>query len=249
MAQPPKKTTKERLDVLLVQRGLAATREQAQALLMAGQVLMGGQPVPKAGARVPADAPLELLSKLPYVGRGGYKLAHALDTFAIDVTGFVGLDVGASTGGFTDVMLQRGATRVYAVDVGKGQLDYRLRQDSRVVVHEGVNARNPYELPEQVDIATVDVAFISLTKVLPETARHLKPGGRIVALIKPQFEAKREEVGRGGIVRDPFVHAAVIGRVVAWCVEARFRVRNLTTSPVLGDAGNREFLVLLEPWE
>ena len=242
-----RKRDTERLDVLLVQRGLAPSREQAQALILAGQVWVEGRPAPRAGTRVPTEAAVEVQGRLPYVSRGGVKLAHALDAFGLEVGGWVALDVGASTGGFTDALLQRGAARVYAVDVGRGQLDWRLRRDPRVVVLEGVNARYPYNLPEAVDLATVDVSFISLTKVLPETARHLKPGGRIVALVKPQFEARREEVGRGGVVRDPLVHAAVLGRMARWCGEHRFRVRGLTASPILGDAGNREFFLLLQP--
>ena len=158
----------------------------------------------------------------------------------------VALDVGASTGGFTDCMLQRGVPRVYAVDVGRGQLHYRLRQEPRVVAMEGVNARYDYPLPEMVDVATVDVSFISATKVVPMTARHLREGGFIFVLVKPQFESQRKEVGRGGVIKDPMVHARVLGRMVVWAVDAGYRVRGLVPSPILGDAGNREFFLVLQ---
>jgi len=236
---------KRRIDLLLVERGLAESREKAQALIMAGLVFVGERPALKPGALVPEDAPLEVRGRLPYVGRGGIKLAYALDAFRLDVSEMVALDVGASTGGFTDCLLKRGAKRVYALDVGHGQLDYRLRQDPRVVVMEGTNARYPFRLPERVDLATVDVSFISLTKVLPSVREHLKEGGFIIALVKPQFEARREEVGRGGVIRDPLLHSAILGRVALWAVDNGFRVRNLTPSPILGDAGNREFFLLL----
>jgi len=237
---------KVRLDRLLVERGLAPSREKAQALVLAGQVLVNDRRVDKPGTRVPEDAVLTLQGTLPYVSRGGLKLEHALRAFGLRVEGKACLDVGASTGGFTDCLLQHGARRVYAVDVGRGQLDWRLRQDPRVAVMEGVNARYPYDLPEPVDLATVDVSFISLTKVLPETARHLRPGGLILALVKPPFEAERGEVGKGGVIRDPRLHARILGRVLLWAIRQGFRVRGLTPSPLLGDAGNREFFLLLE---
>ena len=182
---------KRRIDLLLVERGLAESREKAQALLMAGQVFIGGRPISKAGALVPADAALEVKGGLPYVSRGGIKLAHALDAWGLHLSGRVALDVGASTGGFTDCLLQRGGRKVYALDVGHGQLDYRLRQDPRVIVMERVNARYPFRLPEAVDVVTVDVSFISLTLVLPSVVRHLNEDGHLVALVKPQFEARR----------------------------------------------------------
>jgi 23S rRNA (cytidine1920-2'-O)/16S rRNA (cytidine1409-2'-O)-methyltransferase len=237
---------KRRIDLLLVERGLAPTREKARALLMAGQVLVGERPVTKAGALVADDAHVTLKQRLPYVGRGGVKLAHALDAFHLDVRRTVALDVGASTGGFTDCLLQSGAQRVYAVDVGRGQLDLRLRADRRVVVMEQVNARYPFSLPEAVSLATVDVSFISLAKVLPSVAQHVMPGGLLLPLLKPQFEAEREEVGRGGVVRKPQVHARVLGQFVLWAVERGWRVRGLASSPLLGDAGNREFFFLLQ---
>jgi len=180
-----------------------------------------------------------------YVSRGGEKLAHALDTFALDVRGLTVVDAGASSGGFTACLLHRGAARVFAIDVGRGLLDWRLRQDPRVVVMEGVNVRYLKSLPEKGDLATVDVSFISLEKVIPPVAGVLRGGARVVALVKPQFQARREEVGKGGVVRDPQVHAAVLGRFIAWCVGRRLRLLGLTTSPLLGPAGNKEFFLLL----
>ena len=241
-----KPVTKRRIDLLLIERGLAEGTGKARALLMAGRVTVDGRLVDKAGTPVPADAGIEVEAPPPYVGRGGIKLAHALDSFGLNVTGMAALDVGASTGGFTDCLLQRGAARVYAVDVGRGQIDQRLRQDIRVTVMERVNARHRFELPETVDIATVDVSFISLRMVLPRVAEHVKPGGHIVALVKPQFEAEREQVGKGGVVRDPKVHAAVLSRLILWAIDRGFRMRDLTPSPILGDAGNREFFLRLE---
>ena len=240
-----KPDTKRRIDLLLVERGLAQTLEKARALLMAGRVTVDGHLVDKPGTSVSTAAGMEVEAPPPYVGRGGIKLAHALDAFGLDVTGAAALDVGASTGGFTDCLLQRGAARVYALDVGRGQMDQRLRQDARVTVMERVNARHRFELPETVDVATVDVSFISLRMVLPRVAEQVKPGGHIVALVKPQFEAEREQVGRGGVVRDPAVHAAVLSRVILWAIDQGFRLRDLTPSPVLGDAGNREFFLRL----
>ncbi|MSQ40347.1 MAG: TlyA family RNA methyltransferase [Dehalococcoidia bacterium] len=237
---------KVRLDRLLVERGLAESPERAQALVMAGSVLVDGQVVDKPGTPVPPDAFLALKERSPYVGRGGFKLAAALDAFGLLVSDKVALDVGASTGGFTDCLLQRGATRVYALDVGHGQLDLRLRSDARVVVMERVNARYAFPLPEPVDLATVDVAFISLTRVLPPTAAHLKPEGFVVALVKPQFELRRQEVARGGVVQDPALHAGAVGKVLLWAIDQGLRVRGVTPSPILGDAGNQEFFLLLQ---
>lgn len=237
---------RRRIDLLLVERGLAESMEKAQALLMAGQVYVEGSRVSKAGALVPRDAALEVKEGLPYVSRGGIKLAHALDAWGLDVSGRVALDVGASTGGFTDCLLQQGARKVYALDVGRGQLHHRLRQDPRVVVMERVNARYPFSLPEAVDLVVVDVSFISLTLVLPSAAQHLQPKGYVMALVKPQFEARRQQVGRGGVVKDSRVHAEVLARMVAWSVDSGFRLRGLVPSPILGDAGNREFFLLLQ---
>ncbi|MEX2245975.1 MAG: TlyA family RNA methyltransferase [Dehalococcoidia bacterium] len=238
---------KQRLDLALVGRGLAATREKARALILAGEVRVRGQVETRAGALVAADAVVEVAQPARFVGRGGEKLDHALDCFDIDVRGLVALDAGASTGGFTDCLLQRGAARVYAVDVGYGQLDFRLRDDARVVVMERTHVRDLAALPERPDVATVDVSFISLTKVLPNIVRLLRPGAVIVALVKPQFEAERGQVDRRGIVRDPLVQASVIGRVAWWCVNDGLRVRGVCESPLPGSKGNREFFLLLEP--
>ena len=237
-------TGKSRLDLLLVERGLAESREKARALILAGAVLVEGQPVAKAGTLVSGDAAVEVVAGAQYVSRGGEKLAGALAAFRLDVAGLVAIDVGASTGGFTDCLLRNGAARVYAIDVGYGLIDYRLRQDPRVSVLERVNIRYLESLPEKGDVATIDVSFISLEKVIPAVTRLLKAGGRIVALVKPQFQAKRREVGKRGVVRDPQVHAAVLGRHVAWGAGQGLRLLGLTTSPLLGPAGNKEFFVL-----
>ncbi|MBU2536565.1 MAG: TlyA family RNA methyltransferase, partial [Chloroflexi bacterium] len=181
----------------MVERRLAESRAKAQALIMAGEVLIDGRPAAKSGTLISEDVEITVKESLPYVSRGGIKLAHALDAFQMDVSGVVAADIGASTGGFTDCLLQRGATKIYAIDVGYGQLDYRLRQDARVVVMERINARYPVSLPEKVDLATIDLSFISVTKVIPATLELLKDDGVLLVLIKPQFEAKREEVGRG----------------------------------------------------
>ncbi|MBI4266845.1 MAG: TlyA family RNA methyltransferase [Chloroflexi bacterium] len=237
--------TRRRLDSLMVAKGLAESRAKAQALIMAGQVMVDGQTAVKAGTTVNETAAITILKPPPFVSRGGLKLEHALDRFQLDVSGWVIADIGASTGGFTDCLLKRGARRVYAVDVGYGQLDYRLRRDPRVVVMEGVNARYPVPLPEKVDLVTMDLAFISVEKVIPSVAGLLKAGGYLLVLIKPQFEAKRSEVGKGGVIKDPSRHAAVLGRFIAWAVEHRFRLKGLAASPIPGASGNREFFVLL----
>ncbi len=237
--------TKRRVDLLLVERGLAESREKARAIVLAGSVTTGGRRVDKPGSLLPDSASLELAQRPLYVGRGGEKLAAALDAFGIDPGGVVAADIGASTGGFTDCLLQRGATRVYAVDAGYGQLDYRLRTNPSVVVMERVNARYLETLPEPVGLVVVDVSFISLRKVLPAIARVARPGATVLALVKPQFEAERGEVGRGGIVRDTSVHARVIGRVAGWAAAEGWRVRGPATSPLLGQAGNREFFLCL----
>lgn len=240
---------RERLDVLLVRRGLFASRERARAAVLAGRVRVDGAAVTKAGAAVPEAARIEVLGRdLPYVSRGGLKLEKALDAFAIDPAGRVCLDAGASTGGFTDCLLQRGAARVYAVDVGYGQLAWSLRQDPRVVVLERTNARHltRREVPEPIDLAALDVSFISLLKILPAVANLLRPGGTVVALVKPQFEAGPEQVGKKGVVRDPAVHREVLERVLAGAESLGFVVRGLTHSPVRGEEGNVEFLAWLQ---
>ena len=244
-------TKRTRLDVLLVERGLAASRERARALVLAGRVQVDGKPFTKAGTLVASDAGVALTEPdHPYVSRGGIKLAAALDAFGIDVGGRVALDIGASTGGFTDVLLQRGAARVVALDVGHGQLDWGLRNDPRVVVLERVNARTlvPEQLPpdaRRFGIVTVDVSFISARHILPAVPPLLSPGADVVVLIKPQFEAGRGEVGKGGIVRDPGVHERVIGEVAAAADALGLRRAGLVASPIAGMEGNREFLLHL----
>ncbi len=236
---------KKRLDVLLVERGLAETRERAQALILAGEVSVDARPVSKAGAQVDESAELVVRAPLPYVGRGGYKLAGALDAFQVSPEGQVCADIGASTGGFTDVLLQRGAVRVYAIDVGYGQLAWKLRQDPRVVVMDRVNARYLEHLPEPIDLVVIDVSFISLELILRVAQRLLKPAGEIIALIKPQFEAGREQVGRGGIVRDIETHRAVLNKIIRVAEGLSLRVLGLIRSPIVGTEGNVEFLIHL----
>jgi len=230
----------------MVVRGLVASRAKAQALIMAGEVVVVGKEIIKPGTLVSEEAVINILEPPPFVSRGGIKLVHALDQFQIDVSAKVAADIGASTGGFTDCLLQHGAKRVYAIDVGYGQLDYRLRRDSRVVVMERVNARYPISLPEKVDLATMDLAFISVKKVIPSVAELLKEDGYLLVLIKPQFEAKKSEVGRGGVIKEPEVHAVVLGRFITWVVEHNFRLKGLVESPIRGSSGNREFFVLLK---
>jgi 23S rRNA (cytidine1920-2'-O)/16S rRNA (cytidine1409-2'-O)-methyltransferase len=239
---------KSRLDVLMVERGLAPSRERARALILAGQVRVEGQVIAKAGTAIARHADVQLaVADHPYVGRGGVKLAHALDEFQVETAGRRALDIGASTGGFTDVLLQRGARDVVALDVGHNQLDWKLRSDPRVIVREGVNARSltPDDVPHAVEIVVIDVSFISLTYILPELSKVLGPGGDVVALIKPQFEAGREEVGKGGVVTDPSVHEAVVARVSARAQDLGFDVCGVTPSPITGASGNREFFIHL----
>ncbi|HSQ99312.1 MAG TPA: TlyA family RNA methyltransferase [Sphingomicrobium sp.] len=235
-----------RVDQLLVSRGLAESRTRAQALIMAGAVFSGDRKVAKAGDVLAEDAPLEVRGRdHPWVSRGGIKLDHGLSHFGFDVTGAVALDVGSSTGGFTDVLLERGAAKVYAVDVGTNQLAWKLRQDARVVVHEKTNARSLdfSIIPEPVDIVVCDASFISLAKVLEAPLLLAKPGARLVALIKPQFEAGRDEVGKGGVVRDPAVHERVCTRAKAWVEAQGWTVLGVTASPITGPEGNVEFLL------
>ena len=238
---------KRRVDQLLVEQGLAESRAKAQALILAGQVFSGTKRIDKPGTALPTETELSLAGREhPWVSRGGLKLVHALDHFAIDVTGLVGLDVGASTGGFTDVLLARGAARVYAVDVGHGQLAWKLRQDARVVALESTNARylTRAEVPEPVDIVSCDASFIGLATVLPAPLALTADRAQVIALIKPQFEAGPTKVGKGGVVRDPGVHEAVCARVAAWLGElSGWRVVGITESPITGPAGNREFLL------
>ncbi|MBN1689964.1 MAG: TlyA family RNA methyltransferase [Dehalococcoidia bacterium] len=241
--------TKHRLDSLLMARGLAGNRSKAQAMIMAGEVTVNGSPLTKAGHLISDDVEISIKEKPPYVSRGGIKLQHALKVFGIDVSGLHCLDVGASTGGFTDCLLQHGAERVYALDVGHGQLDYRLRQDGRVVVIEKVNAHYPFDLPGKVSLATVDVSFISITAVIPNILPHLNSDGVLVVLFKPQFEADRKDVGKGGVIRDPEVHARCIGRFITWMNLNSWSLLNLTASPVSGADGNIEFLMYMRPFK
>jgi len=238
---------KRRLDALLVDRGLAESPEKARALVMAGQVKVDERPAPKPGSLVAEDVALTVDLGPRYVSRGGEKLEHALSSFGIDVTGLLAADIGASTGGFTDCLLQHGVTRVYAIDVGRAQLDYKLRGDPRVVAMEGVNARDLASLPEPIDIAVIDVSFISLRAILPAVAKLLKSEAPIIALFKPQFEAARDEVPRGGVIRDAQLHSVLIGRFASWLVTNGFSIRDLVASPILGAEGNREFLFWLRP--
>ena len=234
-----------------MERGLVPSRERARALILAGQVRVNGQPVTKAGAPVPADAVVTVEGPdHPYVGRGGLKLAHALDTFGVAVEGRTALDIGASTGGFTDVLLQRGAAHVVALDVGRAQLAWKLRTDPRVTVLEGVNARTltPDALPaahRRFDIVTLDVSFISLDRILPAVPALLTPSADVIALVKPQFEAGRGDVGKGGIVRDPQVHARVLEQVAAAAAGVGLERMAVSESPITGMEGNREFLMHL----
>jgi 23S rRNA (cytidine1920-2'-O)/16S rRNA (cytidine1409-2'-O)-methyltransferase len=237
-----------RADLAVVEQGLAPSRERARALILAGEVLAGDRPVQKAGELVAPDAALRLRSEpMPFVSRGGLKLAHALTTFAIDVGGVTALDVGASTGGFTDCLLQRGAARVYCVDVGHGQLDWKIASDPRVVAIDRANIRHlaRERIPERCDLAVVDVSFISLRLVLPVLPPFLVPGAPLVTLVKPQFEVGRGNVGKGGIVRDEAARAAAVAAVAAAATELGFAVLGQTTSPITGGKGNVEFLLHL----
>lgn len=237
---------KVRLDVLLVMRGLAESREWAQRLIRAGEVRVNGQVVDQPAQRVAADAHLEVEQPPKYVSRGGWKLEAALTHFGVNPSDWVCADVGSSTGGFTDCLLQHGAARVYAIDVGAHQLHWRLRNDPRVVLMERTNARYLDALPEPIDLATVDVSFISLKLILPQVFKWLRdPSGRAIALIKPQFEAGREHVGKGGIVRDPEVHRAVIEDLRAFVAQRGWRMLDVIPSPILGADGNQEFLALI----
>ncbi len=239
-------SNKIRLDQLLVERGLAESRTRAQALVMAGHVIVGDTKALKPGQQVAGDAEVAVKgSDHPWVSRGGIKLAHALAEFGINVGGMTAMDVGSSTGGFTDVLLTSGATKVYAVDSGTNQLAWKLRQDERVIVHEQTSARILTEahIPEPIDLIVCDASFIGLAKVLERPLTFAKPGAQLVALIKPQFEAGREEVGKGGVVRNEAVHKRVCDEVQMWLVEKGWTIAGLTTSPITGPQGNIEFLV------
>ena len=236
---------KQRLDRWMVENGVVESREKAQALIMAGEVLLNGQKAGKPGQPVPEGARIEVLARMRYVSRGGLKLEGALQSFALDVTGLICADFGASTGGFTDCLLQAGAAKVYAIDVGSGQLDWRLRSDPRVIVREGVNARHLelQDLGELGDLAVCDVSFISATLMIPAMVRVLKPdSGRLIVLVKPQFEVGKGMVGKGGIVRDPALHASSCAKVRSFLEEWGFTT-DMIESPITGAEGNREFLV------
>jgi 23S rRNA (cytidine1920-2'-O)/16S rRNA (cytidine1409-2'-O)-methyltransferase len=237
---------KQRVDQALVDRGLAESRSRAQALIMAGLVFAGERKVLKSGETIAADAPLDVRGKdHPWVSRGGLKLDHGLTHFGIDAAGATCLDVGSSTGGFTDVLLTRVAAKVYAVDVGTNQLAWKLRQNPRVVVLEQTNARHltPEQIPEPIDLLVCDASFIALSKVLEKAVTFVRPGGRAVLLVKPQFEAGRGEVGKGGVVRDEAVHQRVCAQAEQWIASLGWRVLGLTPSPITGPEGNVEFLL------
>ncbi|ONF97009.1 TlyA family RNA methyltransferase [Sphingomonas jeddahensis] len=238
--------TKVRADQMLVDRGLAESRTRAQALIMAGLVFAGERKVDKPGQALADDAVLDVRGRdHPWVSRGGIKLAHGLDHFGWDVSGAVAIDVGSSTGGFTDVLLTRGAARVYAVDSGTNQLAWKLRQDERVVVHEQTSARvlTDAQIPEPIDLIVCDASFIGIAKVLEVPLGFAKPTARVMTLVKPQFEAGREEVGKGGVVRDPLVHQRVCDEVAAWFAGKGWRVEGISESPITGPEGNVEFLL------
>lgn len=236
---------RSRLDVALVARGLADSREKAQSLIVAGLVSVDGRPAQKSAALVGPEAVLVVQTTAGFVSRGGEKLEHALETFGIGTKGLVCLDAGASTGGFTDVLLHRRAKRVYAVDVGHGQLDWRLRGDPRVIVMERTNVRMLEALPEPIDLAVADLSFISLRLALPAISRLTRPGAPIVTLVKPQFEAGKDQVPRGGVVRDPATHRRVLLDLWSWALANGLTPRGLTPSPIRGPAGNVEFLLAL----
>ncbi len=243
------KPRKERIDVLLVERGMAESRAKAQALVLAGQVVVGEQRVDKPGQQVPVESDIRLKGEvLPYVSRGGLKLKGAIDRFGLVVRGKVAADIGASTGGFTDCLLQEGAERVHAIDVGYGQLHEKMRTDPRVRSRERVNARylTAEDLPEKVGVVVIDVSFISLTQVLPSVLPYLEPGGLLVALVKPQFEVGREGIGKGGVVKDAAVRQAAIDAVVAFAKEQGLHIRGVMDSTVPGPAGNVEALLVAD---
>ncbi|MDM8010346.1 MAG: TlyA family RNA methyltransferase [Parasphingorhabdus sp.] len=246
MSSSEPKVAKQRVDQLLADRGLAESRAKAQAYIMAGLVSVAGKKIDKPGHKIASDAAIELKGKdHPWVSRGGIKLDHALRHFAIDVAGMTAMDVGSSTGGFTDVLLQGGAKKVYAVDSGTNQLAWKLRQDERVVVHEQTSARilTEQHIPEKVDIIVCDASFISLVKVLERPLEFAKPGAILVALVKPQFEAERSDVGKGGVVRDEAVRQAACDKVRDWLIASGCNIMGVTESPITGPKGNVEFLI------
>ncbi|MBZ0296065.1 MAG: TlyA family RNA methyltransferase [Anaerolineae bacterium] len=236
---------KQRIDILVHERGLAPSREKARAMIMAGEVLVDDRVIDKPGTRITADAKINVKAKPRFVSRGGDKLAGALDDFQFDASGRIAADVGASTGGFTDCLLQNGVARVYSIDVGYGQLDYSLRQDERVIVMERTNARHIEKLDEPTNLVVIDASFISLRLLLPAVKQWLAPQADILALIKPQFEAGKGDVGKGGVVRDHEIHRRVINEILEFTEEQAFVLKGLTLSPLKGPAGNIEFFVWL----
>ncbi|MQF99552.1 MAG: TlyA family RNA methyltransferase [SAR202 cluster bacterium] len=240
-----KRSTAIRLDDAIIHASIADSSEMAVALVLARRILVDGSIATKPGQKIRVESTIELIPNQDYVGRGGIKLNQALEDFRVDVSNGICLDVGASTGGFTDCLLKRGASRVYAVDVGYGQLDYNLRIDDRVISMERTNARFSLDIPEKVDFITIDVSFISIKNILPSVIENIKPNGSIIALIKPQFEADKGEVARGGVIRDPILHASILARMIDWLVNNNYRILNLVRSPLTGDKGNKEFFVLI----
>ncbi len=241
-------SAKERLDILLTERNIFESRARAKTMIMMGKVLVDGQKIDKAGTLVKIDSEIRVLGEeMPFVSRGGFKLKKAVESFNLNLSGKIAADIGASTGGFTDCMLQNGATKIYAIDVGYGQLAWKLRQDERVINLERTNIRNvtEKEIPEKLDFASIDVAFISLDKVLPVAFNLLKPEGEVVALIKPQFEAGRENVGKKGVVKDKKIHREVIEKILNFAGEIGFKICGLTFSPIKGPEGNIEYLAYL----
>jgi 23S rRNA (cytidine1920-2'-O)/16S rRNA (cytidine1409-2'-O)-methyltransferase len=241
-----RKAKHQRADTLLMHQGLAESKAKAQALILAGRVYAGGQRVEKPGSPLLQEMELRVTEGARYVSRGGEKMAGALRDFGLNVNGLTALDLGASTGGFTDCLLQHGVARVYAIDVGYGQLANTLRQEPRVISMERTNARNPLSLPEATGVIVADVSFISLRLVLPPALEHLTPGGHVIALVKPQFEAGKSKVGRRGVVRDPKVHAQVVGSFCLWAISRGLRLLGVRSSVLEGDTGNREFFALLQ---
>ncbi len=238
---------KKRIDFLIHELNFANSRSQAQALIMAGKGYVNDQKVTKPGTLFdPSISTIKVNQSKKFVSRGGDKLQHALEVFHIETKESIALDVGSSTGGFTDCLLQNGSNKIYAVDVGKNQLDYKLRINPKVVCMEGINARNPFNLDEKVDLITMDVSFISARLLLKNISTHLKNNGSIIWLLKPQFEAKKEEVGRKGLIKDYQTHSLIIGRLTNWLINNQFAIKNFTSSPIKGQTGNREFLVHLQ---
>ena len=246
-----KQQNKVRLDRMLFEKGLVESREKAKALIIAGEVLVNGIAADKAGAQVTCDDELTIKNKMPFVSRGGLKLEHAVNEFNIEMEGKTGMDVGASTGGFTDCMLQHGAVKVYAVDVGYGQFDWKLRKDERVLLLEKTNVRylKKSSVPDEIDIAAIDVSFISLMKVIPNVLEFLKPQGEIVALIKPQFEAERKDIGKGGVIKDESKRLEIVDTIKTWAERTGIDVIGTTTSPIKGPKGNVEYLIYLKKKE